>query len=43
VGRSPGTAADALVGLRLSELAEPDQGVRRGRGRPPHRDSCGQL
>jgi len=26
VGRSPWTAADALVGLRLSALAEPDQG-----------------
>jgi hypothetical protein len=36
VGRSPWTAVDALVGLRLTGLARPDLGVRRGRGRPPH-------
>ena len=35
MGRSPRTAADALVGLFASRR-EPDQGVRRGRGRPPH-------
>jgi len=28
VGRSPRTAADALVGFRWSTLARPDQGVR---------------
>jgi hypothetical protein len=42
VGRSPWTAADALVGL-LQTTRKPDQGVRRGRGRPPHRDSCRGL
>jgi hypothetical protein len=47
VGRSPWTAADALVRLfrhatllNTKELfrmvQQPDQGVRRGRGRPPH-------
>src|SRR5580658_2257584 len=36
VGWSPWTAVDALVGLRLTGLARPDLGVRRGRGRPPH-------
>src|SRR5580700_5511986 len=36
VGRSPWAAVDALGGLRLSGLARPDLGVRRGRGRPPH-------
>jgi hypothetical protein len=35
VGRTPWSAADAHVGL-FRGLAEPDQGVRRGRGRPPH-------
>jgi len=24
-------------------IAKPDQGVRRGRGRPPHRELCGEL
>ena len=37
VGRSPGTAADALVGLLD---VKPDQGVRSGRGRPPHKIIC---
>ena len=36
VGRSPWTAAHAYVGLLLAWMAQPDQGVRRGRGRPPH-------
>ena len=36
VGRSPWTAADAPVGLRGKCRAQPDQGVRRGRGRPPY-------
>ena len=31
----PRLAADFLVGL-LGRMEEPDQGVRRGRGRPPH-------
>jgi len=31
VGRTPRSAADALVGYQ-----KPDPGVRRGRGRPPH-------
>src|ERR1039457_4656300 len=35
MGRTPWSAADAHVGL-FRGLAEPDQGVRRGRGRPPH-------
>src|ERR1700685_683991 len=35
-GWSPWTAVDALVGLRLTGLARPDLGGRRGRGRPPH-------
>src|SRR5579863_6139429 len=39
VGRSPWTAADALVRLS-SWQTEPDQGVRRGRGRPPHKVIC---
>jgi bla regulator protein BlaR1 len=39
VGRSPWTAADALVRL-WSEQTEPDQGVRRGRRRPPHKVIC---
>ena len=42
VGRSPWTAADALVGL-FGLNHEPDQGVRRGQGRPPHQDLCGKL
>jgi hypothetical protein len=36
VGRPPRTAADAPSAFVLSVLAEPDQGVRRGRERPPH-------
>jgi hypothetical protein len=36
VGRSHWTAVDALVGLLFVLMAEPDQGVQRGRGRPPH-------
>jgi large subunit ribosomal protein L5 len=36
VGRSPWTAADARVGLCFACYGEPDLGVRRGRGRPPH-------
>jgi hypothetical protein len=35
VGRSPRTAADALVGLVAGD-DRPDQGVWRGRGRPPY-------
>jgi hypothetical protein len=35
VGRSPRTAADALVGLFSRVLEQPDQGGRRGRGRHP--------
>jgi len=35
VGRTPRPAADPLVGL-LEAREKPDQGVRRGRGRPPH-------
>jgi hypothetical protein len=42
VGRSPWTAADALVGLHRS-TEEPDQGVRRGRWRPPHCNLFGEL
>src|SRR5260370_42004096 len=40
VGRAPWPAADPPVGLVGHEESrtkeEPDQGVRRGRGRPPH-------
>jgi len=35
VGRTPWSAADALVGLRFRPKSGP--GVRRGRGRPPYR------
>jgi len=35
VGRSPWTAVDALVGLRLTGLARPDLGVRT-RASAPH-------
>jgi hypothetical protein len=35
VGRTPWSAADANVGL-LGLVTMPDQGVRRGRERPPH-------
>jgi hypothetical protein len=35
VGRTPWSAGDALVGL-FGRLTMPDQGVRRGGGRPPH-------
>jgi hypothetical protein len=35
VGRSPWTAADALVGPRLSALVEPDQGSGAGEGARP--------
>jgi hypothetical protein len=35
VGRTPWSAADAHVGLFVL-LTLPDQGVQRGRGRPPH-------
>src|SRR5580700_2079413 len=35
VGRSPWTAADALVGLRLTGLARPKLRIPRTRGRPP--------
>jgi len=37
VGRTPWSAADAPVGL-FECIGERDQGVRRGRGRPPHLD-----
>ena len=36
----PRTAADALVGLRFVCFEEPDQGVRRRRGRPPRGLKC---
>jgi len=36
VGRSPRTAADALVGLGFECVGKAGPGVRRGRGRPPH-------
>jgi len=38
VGRTPWSAADAPVGLFLNAW-EPDQGIRRGRGRPPHKEN----
>jgi hypothetical protein len=38
VGWAPPPAADALVGLCFRVLAQSDQGVRSGRGRPPHSD-----
>ena len=40
VGRSPRTAADAFVGP-LCVRSPPDQGVPRGRGRPPHKVKLG--
>jgi hypothetical protein len=36
VGRTPWSAADAHVGFFCS-AAQPDRGVRRGRGRPPYK------
>jgi hypothetical protein len=36
-GGPPWSAVDAHAGLLSQAITEPDQGVRRGRGRPPHR------
>ena len=37
VGRTPSSAADPLVGLFAARLKQPDDGVRRGPGGPPHK------
>ncbi len=41
VGRTPGSAADAPVGLLAFCQGLRDEGVPRGRGRPPH--NCGSV
>ena len=41
-GGPPWTAADVHVGLSRRST-EPNQGVRRGRGRPPHGEMCTEL
>ena len=42
-GGPPGPRADVLVGRCFSRDGKAGPGVRRGRGRPPHRELCGEL